>query len=293
MIDRLSSAPYAPAIRLPLFSLLLAAALLFPGSCATGLQPVDVPNEFTPVPSHAAQWAELDAVREDDWFHLLNTGREALAWRLRAIDTAVESIDLQTFIWDLDGSGELIRQRLLAAADRGVFVRVLVDDYFILDADQALLDIEHHDGIELKVFNPYKRRSSSAGLRQFFNLGDFHRLDHHMHNRVMVIDNRVALVDEMSISAADNFAGIMQHTSRARVIGAPTPGQHLWGQGFEVTEEIVALIPVAEIIYPGGISLEGRGLMPDILVHQSQADLARGVDTQLEAALVAVTKKPS
>ena len=93
--------------------ILFAATLL--AGCATGLKPVDTPEEFTPPPSHAAQWEALDAVREDDWFHLLNTGGDALEWRLRAIDSAVDSIDLQTFIWDLDGSGELIRQRLLAA----------------------------------------------------------------------------------------------------------------------------------------------------------------------------------
>ena len=134
--------------------------------CATGLQPVEAPLEMTPPPATGLHWKYLETVRRDDWFHLLNTGREALDWRLRAIDSAVDSIDLQTFIWDLDGSGELIRQHLLDAASRGVFVRVLVDDSFILDADEALLAIDEHPGIELKVFNPYKRRSSAAGLRQ-------------------------------------------------------------------------------------------------------------------------------
>ena len=191
--------------RSPLVTTILATVSLFLGGCATGLKPVDVPDEFTPPPSQAAQWEALDAVREDDWFHLLNTGREALEWRLRAIDSAVESIDLQTFIWDLDGSGELIRQRLLEAAGRGVFIRVLVDDSFVLDADQELLDIDQHAGIELKVFNPYKRRSDKAGLRQILNLGDFHRLDHRMHNKVMVIDDRVAVVGGRNL--ADHYFG--------------------------------------------------------------------------------------
>jgi putative cardiolipin synthase len=184
---------------------MLSLVLLLLAGCATGLQPVETPVETTPPPSLAPQWEALQGVRDDDWFHLLNTGREALDWRLRAIDSAVDSIDLQTFIWDLDGSGELIRQHLLEAAGRGVFVRVLVDDSFILDADQALLDIDRHDSIELRVFNPYKRRSSSAGLRQILNLGDFHRLDHRMHNKVMVVDNRVALVGGRNL--ADHYFG--------------------------------------------------------------------------------------
>jgi putative cardiolipin synthase len=190
----------------------LSVLLLLTGACATGLQPVETPVEVTPLPSHAAQWERLDAVRADDWFHLLNTGREALDWRLRAIDSAVSSIDLQTFIWDLDGSGASIRQHLLDAAARGVFVRVLVDDSFILDADEALLGIDRHPNIELRVFNPYKRRSSATALREILNLGDFHRLDHRMHNKVMVVDNRVALVGGRNLAdhyfgydASDNF----------------------------------------------------------------------------------------
>lgn len=184
---------------------LLLVTTLLTASCATGLQSVDTPTEVTPPPSSASQWQALETVRDDDWFHLLNTGREALDWRLRAIDSAVDSIDLQTFIWDLDGSGELIRQHLMSAAARGVFIRVLVDDSFILDADEALLDIDNHANIELKVFNPYKRRSTKAGLRQILNQGDFHRLDHRMHNKVMVVDNRVALVGGRNL--ADHYFG--------------------------------------------------------------------------------------
>ncbi len=131
---------------------------------------------------------------------MLNVGSEAFDWRLKAIDSAVDSIDLQTFIWELDAVGHQVREHLLAAAARGVFVRVLVDDSFILDADQELLDIDRHANIELKVFNPYKRRSSEAALRQVLNAGEFHRLDHRMHNKVMVVDNRVAIVGGRNIA---------------------------------------------------------------------------------------------
>ena len=160
--------------------IILAGVLTLLIGCAGGLQPVQSPAEVTPPPSEAASWQTLAQVRQDDWFHVLNLGSEALDWRLRAIDSAIDSIDLQTFIWDLEGSGALIHRHLLAAAERGVFVRILVDDSFILDADQALLDMDRHPGIELKVFNPYKRRSSDVALRQTLNMGEFHRLDHRM-----------------------------------------------------------------------------------------------------------------
>jgi len=191
-------------LQLVLYPLLVVFAALFAG-CAGTLQPVESPLEITPPPSDSVQWKALSEVRQDDWFHVLNVGSEALDWRLRAIDSALDSIDMQTFIWDLDGSGGLVKDHLLAAADRGVFVRVLVDDSFILNADQELLDIDQHAHIELKVFNPYKRRSSHAALREVLNLGEFHRLDHRMHNKVMVIDNQVAVLGGRNI--ADHYFG--------------------------------------------------------------------------------------
>jgi len=191
---------------------MVVASMAFLHGCAGALQPVDAPVETTPPPSEAAEWSELEAVRSDDWFHVLNVGNEAFDWRLRAIDSAASSIDLQTFIWELDAVGHQVRDHLLAAASRGVFVRVLVDDSFVLDADQQLLDIDQHENIELKVFNPYKRRSSEAALRQVLNAGEFHRLDHRMHNKVMVVDNRVAIVGGRNIAShyfgyhpSDNF----------------------------------------------------------------------------------------
>jgi putative cardiolipin synthase len=153
----------------------------------------------------AVQWEAIEAIRQDNWFHVLNSGSTALDWRLRAIDSATDSIDLQTFIWDLDAAGHQVRDHLLAAAERGVFVRVLVDDSFILDADQELLDIDQHAGIELKVFNPYKRRSSHTALREALNLGEFHRLNHRMHNKVMVVDNQAAIIGGRNI--ADQYFG--------------------------------------------------------------------------------------
>lgn len=181
----------------------MALAMLLQG-CAGGLEPVEAPVEWTPAPSAAPLWQALEATRQDDWFHVLNVGSEAFDWRLRSIDSAVDSIELQTFIWELDAVGHQVRDHLLAAAERGVFVRVLVDDSFVLDADQQLLDIDRHENIELKVFNPYKRRSSEAALRQLLNAGEFYRLDHRMHNKVMVVDNRVAIVGGRNI-ASDYF----------------------------------------------------------------------------------------
>lgn len=70
---------------------------LFVSAC-TALKPVQLPDEYTPAPSNAALWRKLAEIRSDNWFVLLNDGPNALDWRLRTIESAVESIDLQTFL---------------------------------------------------------------------------------------------------------------------------------------------------------------------------------------------------
>lgn len=201
-----------PSPRLLLRFLASALCVVLLAGCAGALQPVQETEDRALPPSKHPQWESLAAVRQGDWFQLLNQGDEAFDWRLRAIDSAVQSIELQTFIWELDAVGHEIRNHLLAAASRGVRVRVLVDDSFILDADAQMLDIDRHENIELKVFNPYKRRSSDAALREILNAGEFHRLDHRMHNKVMVVDGRVAIIGGRNLAShyfgyheTDNF----------------------------------------------------------------------------------------
>jgi putative cardiolipin synthase len=224
----------------------LAASLLLHG-CAGGLQPVETPVEMTPSPSEARKWQELGTLRADDWFHVLNVGSEAFDWRLRAIDSAVGNIELQTFIWELDAVGHQVRTHLLAAAERGVFVRVLVDDSFILDADQQLLDIDRHENIELKVWNPYKRRSSEAALRQVLNAGEFERLDHRMHNKVMVVDNRVAIVGGRNI-ATHYFGYHEKDNFRDMELVAGGPVVHELAAGFDDYWNDRWSFPVADIM---------------------------------------------
>ena len=234
-------------IRIPraVVSIALSAALTY--GCAGSLQPVESPVEMTPPPAMDQKWQELGTLRADDWFKVLNVGSEAFDWRLRAIDSATDSIDFQTFIWELDAAGNQVREHLLAAAERGVFVRVLVDDSFILDADQALLDINRHSNIELKVFNPYKRRSSAVVMREILNLGEFHRLDHRMHNKAMVVDNRVAIIGGRNI--ATHYFGYHE-TANFRdmelVVGGPIV--HELANGFDTYWNDHWSFPVEAII---------------------------------------------
>lgn len=182
------------------------ALLALLAGCAQ-LQPVDLPAEQAPARVDAPHWDAIDQ-REggNDWFVVLNEGQMALDWRLRAIDSATESIELQTFLWSLDTTGTLVMSHLLAAAERGVRVKLLIDDSFLVGKSADTLALVEHPRIDYRVFNPYKRRSSNAVLREALNLAEFHRLDYRMHNKAMIVDGRVAIVGGRNL--ADEYFGL-------------------------------------------------------------------------------------
>jgi putative cardiolipin synthase len=184
---------------------LLLLLLIMTGGC-TSLQPVDVVPEYSAAPAEAPIWDAIDATAPDDWHALLNDGPTALDWRLRVIDSANRSITFQTFLWHFDTAGAMVLDHLMRAADRGVNVRILIDDSFLVHEDQLLLALAAHRNIEYRVFNPFKRRGGGLATRQLLNIAEFKRLDHRMHNKAMVIDNRVAIVGGRNV--ADEYFGL-------------------------------------------------------------------------------------
>ena len=186
------------------------AAVLLVSACTT-LKPVDLAPEYAAAPADSTLWDAVEAHAAADWHVLLNDGPTALDWRLRAIDSASESIDFQTFLWHFDTVGAMVLDHVAQAADRGVKVRILVDDTFLVHEDSVLLALAEHPNIEYRVFNPFKRRSGGLATRQLLNLAEFHRLDHRMHNKAMVVDNRVAIVGGRNI--ADEYFGLNEQAN--------------------------------------------------------------------------------
>ena len=95
----------------------------------------------------------------------------------------------------------------------------------------------------------------------------------------------VLLVDEMSISGAENMAGIVQWFNIGKVIGNQTPGQMLWGNGYLINDSIALAIPIYKLEYPNGFNPENNGIIPDIEIELKRKDLLKGMDTQLEKAV--------
>ncbi len=120
----------------------------------------------------------------------LDSGLDALGVRLGLIDRAECTIDIQSYLVRDDLSGNLIALRLAAAADRGVRVRLLMDDALTHEIDAGLLSLNGHDNIEVRVFNPFPRRRS----RLISFIANFNILNRRMHNKSFTLDNRVTIV---------------------------------------------------------------------------------------------------
>ena len=86
-----------------------------------------------------------------------------MRWRLLLADTAEETLDIQYFIWKDDASGDLLLDRVIKAADRGVRVRLLVDDIYLIGVDRTVAALSQHPQIEVRLFNPMKGRTSIWG----------------------------------------------------------------------------------------------------------------------------------
>jgi putative cardiolipin synthase len=129
-------------------------------------------------------------------------GRTALEARLALADLAERSLDLQYYIWDADVSGHLLADRVIRAADRGVRVRVLLDDNSIVDRDTAIAQLSAHPNIEIRAFNPFRYR----GNRWQDFLTDPSRANRRSHNKLMIADSAIMIVGGRNI--ADHYFGV-------------------------------------------------------------------------------------
>jgi len=120
----------------------------------------------------------------------LDSGSDALGMRLGLIDRAERTIDIQSYLIRDDVTGNMIGLHLAAAADRGVRVRLLMDDALTHEIDAGLLSLDVHENIEVRVFNPFPRRRS----RIISFIANFNILNRRMHNKSFTVDNSVTIV---------------------------------------------------------------------------------------------------
>jgi len=143
-------------------------------------------------------------------------GRDALAARLALADTAERCLDVQYYIWKPDNSGRLLTERLLRAADRGVRVRMLLDDIGGSAPDAALLQLDSHTNIEVRLFNPVANRF----FRKLSLLLEFQRVNRRMHNKSFTADRMVTILGGRNVGDHYFSAGVERQFADFDVIAA-------------------------------------------------------------------------
>lgn len=191
---------------------LAALALL---AAATGAAADDLAFFDNQLATHAGQSAA----------YVLERGDEALIARAWLADHARESIDVQYFIWSTDNIGILAAEALLRAAERGVRVRVIVDDLMIDAPDRSLLALAAHPRIDIRIYNP-KVSAGVSWLERLRNVvTDFHAVNQRMHDKTFIVDGRYAITGgrNMAVEYFD-YHHRFNFRDRDALLGGPVAG---------------------------------------------------------------------
>lgn len=207
-------------------------------------------------------------------------GMEAFAARMALVGAAERSIDIQTYIWSNDATGKLLFAQVRRAADRGVRVRLLLDDNTTGGLDATLALLASHPHIEVRLFNPFANRSA----RLVDWLTDFDRLNRRMHNKTFIVDNQAAIVGGRNIGNAYFSTGqdISFEDADLLVVGATVPQVSVL---FDRFWNSPLAYPVADVL-PAAVSPDPAGFDADIEVITQSPETAAYRDAVLRSNLV-------
>jgi len=198
---------------------LLLVVLVFAGCAVKTVEPYERPApEYAMPAAPDSAFADIEQeIRNEkgadvSGFRLLDSNEDGLLWRLALIDSAKYSIDVQYYLWYGDDAGRLMAKRLIDAADRGVKVRMLVDDLNTLISnatsvqmrDRVAAWLDAHPNIELRLFNPWTSRDLGGRLGE--SISQLERVNQRMHNKVMIVDNRATIIGGRNIG--DEYMGL-------------------------------------------------------------------------------------
>ncbi|SFQ64378.1 Phosphatidylserine/phosphatidylglycerophosphate/cardiolipin synthase [Variovorax sp. OK605] len=208
-------------------------------------------------------------------FRLLPEAAFAFDARISLARHAEKSLDVQYYLIQKDDVGLLFLKELREAAARGVRVRLLVDDLYTGGEDEVFSTLSAFPNIEVRLFNPLPSRASSLSARLLFSLTDFGRINHRMHNKLLVADNSFAVSGGRNIaneyfmrSTAANFID-MDVLSSGPVVRQMSEGfDRYWNSEHVRPIEQVApqRLPVEEA--QKRFDAIARTAVPDVAMHQ-------------------------
>jgi putative cardiolipin synthase len=214
-----------------------------------------IPADFEQVPSHS--WQKPEQTPLGEFFEgyapadpnlsgvrLLANPREAFRARFGVAHLAEKSLDLQYYLWKSDLTGQLLLYRALEAADRGVHVRILIDDIYHSGRDNNYAAINSHPNMEIRVYNPMGSRGAGKGANMVYHKGS---LDHRMHNKIFLVDSAVAVLGGRNIG--DDYFGVDEKLNfRDLDVLAVGPAAKEAGEAFDMYWNSPAAVPITVLL---------------------------------------------
>jgi putative cardiolipin synthase len=210
-------------------------------------------------------------------FSLLSHGREAFIVRLALADLAERSLDMQYYVWDGDTTGRIIVDHVMRAADRGVRVRLLVDDPFYKASDSVKACLDAHPNVEIRLFNPLTNRRWSI-LDFIF---DFGRVNRRMHNKLMVSDNAAAIVGGRNIGDIYYGVNTIANYRDLDVLAVGPVVRDLSGV-FDQFWNSPSTVPIAAIVDRGHGAADLDGILVRLREAVAAADYPYPIDQDLD-----------
>ena len=193
--------------------LLLIVALLVTGCTSVNYDYPREPSTYIPFAEGAAldrEVAPLTLGKPEGYsgFYPLIDGIDAIAYRLRVAEQAERSIDVQYYLIKRDQIGQAFLLSLLLAADKGVRVRLMLDDMFNKGFDKDMMALDSHPNFEIRVYNPFNRGALGSTVGAAF---EFRRINRRMHNKSFTVDGRLTIIGGRNI--ADEYFGVREDSA--------------------------------------------------------------------------------
>ena len=222
--------------------------------------------------------------------YILEKGEESLLGRAWLTDNATTTIDVQYFIWSTDNIGILAGEYLLSAAERGVRVRVLVDDFMIDAADETLLLLSAHPNAHIRIYNPNITVGVSLWQKIKNLFTDFRAINQRMHDKTAIFDGVAGITGGRNM-ADEYFDYDHEYNFRDRdilLVGAAVNEMtenfnEFWESEFAVPVEIIFSEELEEI-NAADVALRSR------LLHAYAAD-PKNFTPQVRAAIAATSEQ--
>lgn len=195
--------------------------------------------------------AELAAGKDSgkSGFLLLDRGHNALAWRLFMADQVVTTLDAQYFLWKNDHVGRVFIQHLLDAANRGVRVRVIIDDSMTESDPLYLAKFGAHPNVQVRLYKPFGPKHKSYVFRWVDFAADYKLLNRRMHNKLYIADDNIIITGGRNIGN-DYFEYLVPDVFRSRDLMDVGPTANESSDALDMFWNSVWTVPIEMAVDP-------------------------------------------